>query len=344
MRAPSAWIDVVPPELCSQEDKHAVAHLLANLPPCSRDIGLEADLSRPAHLYAVGLAIKRDDECTRTLLPGGKDFRLHKLAVRSAVWRRLSAFVLAWLHLRARALGSRVPFFFLEFDHRPNWEYAPCTFVALDWPLAELEPRFRQQAPLAVPGFQAVLELLVLLGNRAQPLEVARLVQCWQQLPEGGVWSHVGVLSSRPGAGRRVSLLLPRGAVAAYLERVVPTANSARVGQILQRYATFCHCDTGGKRVQLELDVGETFSGRVGLSLLPNESGGWPALLGVLVRDGLCDPRAAQAAMSWSRGTLTPGGDGSSSVRYLSHVKLVVQGMHPTSAKLYMGLRHPPSW
>lgn len=337
----SAWIDAVPPEFCSQEEKHAVAHLLANLPPCSRDIGLEADLGHPGNLYAVGLAITRDDERTSALLPTGRDLRLHKLALRSATWRRLSVFVLAWLHLQARSLGPRVPFVFLEFDRAPTWQNAPCIFMALDWPLAELEPQFRQQAPFAVPGFQVVLQLLTLLGDRAAGEQAHCLARCWRQLPEGGVWSHVGVLTSRPQVGRRVSLLLPRGSVATYLERVAPAVDSGPIVQLLERYGAVCHFDRVGKRVQLELDVGEHVSAKVGLSLVPKQPEGWRPLLDALVRDGLCEPRCATAALSWEEGAIRPLAGGRGLVPYLSHAKLVVHGERAMVPKLYLGLRDP---
>lgn len=333
------WIDTIPDPLCAPEHKREVARLLAEVPCCSRDIGLECGLVRPGKLYAVGMAVTKNAEATRTLLPRTKDLRLHRLAMRAIVWRRLSAFVLAWLYIETRAFGQRVPFLFLEFDYAPNWHNTPCIFVALDWPLAELEPRFRQQAPFAVPGFQMILQLLILLGRRATAKEARCLALCWQELPDGGAWSHVGVLTSRPAAGHRMSILLPRAAVKSYLERVAPESDFTCIPGLLDRYASLCHFRTPSSRVQLELDVGQQVSGKIGVSLLPREPGAWPQLLDLLVRDGLCDMRCAAAAKSWQRGSDVAQDDADACLPYLSHAKLLVHGHRAVGAKLYFGLR-----
>ncbi|MCX8072486.1 MAG: hypothetical protein N3C12_08550 [Candidatus Binatia bacterium] len=289
------------------------------------------------------MAVTPQAPATRTLLPTGANLQLHRLALRFACWRRLSAFILLWLQRDQTALRARVPFLFLEFDRGRNWEAQPGVFLALDWPLAELEPALRQNA-FAVPGFQFILRLLSLLGRRATAEEASQLARVWQELPEGGVWAHAGVLTSRPAAGHRVSLLLPASAAPGYLQRVAPGANTAAIAALIERYARVTCFGSGAQRAQLDMDVAHTVSPRIGLTLLPPAAGDWLDLLAALVRDGLCHQRCAEAAQHWVH---QPLGDDPDDVHvgrpYLSHLKVVVHGNHPLTAKLYLGARSPRS-
>ncbi|GIW43878.1 MAG: hypothetical protein KatS3mg077_1160 [Candidatus Binatia bacterium] len=341
MGVAASWTAWIPSTLCALEAKRSIEQLFELLPDCSNDVGLECALAEPGILHGVGLAITQKDPATRNLLPTTADLRLHRLAIRSATWRRLSAWILLWLFGNSRALRQRVPFLFLEFDPGANWENAPAIFVALDWPLEELHPELRQQAPFAVPGFQLILQVLALLGRRARGAEPHQLARCWQALPEGGAWAHVGVFSSRPRAGPRISMLVPRAGVAEYLSRIAPGVDGAALEATIERFAAHCQSDHPNQRVPIDLDVGENVAPRIGIALLPTRPEGWSGLFDALVQAGLCHRLCAGAALAWKDQGTVATTTGRFLSPYLSHVKLVIEGASkPIGSKLYFGIRN----
>lgn len=262
------------------------------------------------------------------------------LAPRSWFWSRISLFLRLWSRPRPHPLGDRIPYFFLEFDRAPGWEHTPCIFLALDWPLAELDPRFRRQAPLAVPGFRFLLELMALFGHPARGAVTHQLARCWRELPAGGIWAHLGILASRPNAGYRLSLLLPQHSLREYLTHIAPHVDCASFVSFIDRYAATPGCQILRDRLQLDIDVSERVAERMGVSLLPTEPNGWPPLLAALVEDGLFSRRFAEGALSWAdSGASFPLLSEEQGLPYLSHVKVVTKPTQPLAAKLYFGFR-----
>lgn len=330
----------VPAVLCPAEEYAYLLAFLAELPPCAQSVGLECGLQTVGDVQATGIGVARDHAGAHALVPAPGNPRLLQLARRFPAWRPLIEFAVVWVCDLSTAVRRRVPFLFLEFDRAgEEWSTVPCTFVALDWPLAELDARFRQQAPLALPGFTSIVQILARLGTRPTSDQVRQLARCLQLLPAGGVWAHVGVLAGRAVGDPRMSLLVPARAVAAYLSAVSRTADDNGAALVLERYARTCHFGRGPQRVQVDFDVGEQTATRVGLSLLPGEPAGWHGLFAQLVADGLADERCAAAALDWQRASLEehpPSGQ-----RFLSHVKVVLQKGAAPSAKLYFGVAEP---
>lgn len=334
VRAVSPHLDEV---LVSERDLERLLAIAVRLPACALSVGFECRLSTPGPVD-LGASVSLGDGGAQVLAGRVVDPALALAVAADASWRHLHEFAAEWT-MPATPLVTRVPFLFLEFDADAPVDPVPvpAVFLGLDWPLEELSP---SGSALAREGLRAVLDLSERL--RGQPLDVdarRRAEQCVAMLPQGGVLLHAGVMLSRPGRRLRLSAVVPRARVTAYLRDIGRADGPSGVAAALERYAGLGGFPHPASHVQLDFEP-EGVDERLGVTLRPARSDQWPDLLQLLVDDGLCEGPRRDGLLRWS-GASVERLDSEVPrwvvLRAIEHVKLVCKAERTVAAKAYFG-------
>jgi hypothetical protein len=264
------------------------------------------------------------------------DSQLDRATEADARWRRLRDFAHGWSDPDS-PLATRIPFLFLELDTGGLGDGVPVpsVFLGLDWLLTELSERVEARA-----GLEAVLDAAGALRNESLDVATAQTARtCFDDLPTGGVLLHAGVMLSRAGESLRLSALVPRTHVAVYLPTIGRRDSLAALMSAIERYAGLGGFPHPGSHVQLDFDPASEDT-RIGLTLRPDDYRMWPALLRLLVDDGLCEPARAEGLLRWSGVSIERelfNGAASPVMRTIEHIKVVCQSGRVLAAKAYFG-------
>jgi hypothetical protein len=261
-------------------------------------------------------------------------------------WLRLHRFGRRWA--AESEWQMRVPFVFLELDcDAPESPLpVPSVFLGLDWPTNEMTAEARrpgrEQSHDRTPGLATAREMLTLLRRDPVPPAVdALLARCFALVPDGGLVLHLAVMLGRASEAVRLSLLLPRTQLFAYLSAIGWAEGLPALERLIRLLAPVT--DLAGGRVQIDLDLGNGLGSAAGLMLQPHPGRGWIALFEALVDDDLCEPGRRDAVLAWpgisSLPAMASTGGPTHLERHIAHAKITCGAGVETRAKAYLGVR-----
>lgn len=265
------------------------------------------------------------------------------------VWRRLFDFAALWC-TSSSVLCSNVRNVWLEFDlvDPPPTIPIPNILFGSEHIRAD-EPR-EWLTQTALP---------LLAGSSIPRTLNENLETCIQALPPGTRVFQIGMMFAREVALIRICIRGLRGdQIPNYLDQVGWPGASEELEQTLDTLAPLVD------RIDLDLDVGEQVSPKIGLECsfqdkpLPAQEPRWFAFLDYLVDRGLCLESKREALLAypgvadeWSRRKVYPAGLLTLSAllnprlisafsRELHHIKITFRDGHPLEAKAYLSARH----
>jgi hypothetical protein len=254
-------------------------------------------------------------------------------ALRShPAWVSIARFARAWRDER-RPLGGYIPFIGLEFDlpDEPPMAPVPSVFALLDWPIAAGTRH-------AAPGAEAAAQEALSIFCEPPPpsLTRSRLAACFRHLDPHSRVLSVGAMLGRTGAVR-VFAAVPREGFGDYLRRCEWPGDASAVACVVDRFAKHF----AGDVVQVQMDVGPTLGGRLGIewSYLhdPDAAGRWEALTQDLAATHLVTRPKRERLLAWP-GSSAPSGAPFVFRRDISHLKLVLDGARPVEVKAYVAI------
>lgn len=271
------------------------------------------------------------------------------------IWRRIAAFARAWNDPQS-PLHETVAGMWLEFDmdEQPPAVPVPSVFIGSDHlrlnegPAGDSEEMPSHCAWLtgtAMPLLNGASE------NAARDRMIARSVNA---LPASARIFQFGWMLSRPGAPARLCIRgISPDEIVEYLRAI------GRRGALVDLEVQLAILSEQAGRIDLDLDVAEEVSPKVGLECYPKAGAAASAqLVNWLAQHGYCSDSKAAALKSWAGlahekrwSGEWPGGLLAASsflrgrahsvfVRWLHHVKIVYEPGQAPRAKAYLGARH----
>jgi hypothetical protein len=342
---------LVPAALAGCAAVQALTELATSVPQYADTFGFEARLTDHDGFVDLGLALAPVSAVRQLLENSETDRNFEHAIATDERWRRLREFARRWTHSGSSWL-VRVPFLFLEYDaDGPRAPVSvPSVFVGLDWRLDELTAEARSQGRggdwLASPGFDDAIEIARIL--RREPLlstQHVLLARSFATLPDNALVLHLGIMLGRAGEGVRLSVIVPRNDIRAYLSELGWNAGLDQLDRTLDLFAP--HADFS-PAVQIDFDVSDAIGSAIGLTLQPADPSRWPDLLDALVTQHLCTKPKRDALLAWPGRSVaeieTTDGCTEAYVleRDLSHAKVTVTPHTTTKAKAYFGVTPRP--
>jgi hypothetical protein len=344
----------VAPDLISLEAMSHIRQIAGRFPGALTDFfGFECPLGTVAPA-ADFLVCAKSSEGGREILAGERPGReIPDAFRRHPVWRRIRAFANEW-HDSGSPLFDGVHNIWVEFDIKrsPDPIPAPSVFLGsndLRPPASanrdEMPPRCEWLTGAALP---------LLMGSAVDPAVERQIARCLNLLPPEAFVFQVGVMLARASEIVRLCVRGIRSEqIAPYLESLSWTGSRAALEDLLTQFGPL----TG--RIDLDLDVADRIMPKIGLECYPQMSRAATAqLLDRLVASGLAVPAKAQGVTAYrgmAHERLTPerwplellalsgifeGRLHSAFVRWLHHVKIVLQPDVPLEAKAYLAVLH----
>lgn len=264
-------------------------------------------------------------------------------------WQQVRAFARSWLHADS-PLDGQIVNTWLEFDvdAADGAGRAPSVFFGT--------PELPSGTP-AITQLPLVRAGLALLAPAAVADERdAALTRFFAALPDGARVFQVGVMLARPAAVVRLCVRgVPRGDLIDLLHALAWPGATTAVAELLGGVAR------SAERIDVDVDLGTAVGAKLGLECYFGSDlatgARLRAMLGALVEAGLCTADKADALVAYSgldsqdRAANWPmhlralaaeaGADITSCLlRWVHHVKLVLEAGQPTSAKAYLALEH----
>jgi predicted secreted hydrolase len=268
-------------------------------------------------------------------------------------WMRLYQFCAAWAD-DATPLHDAVRDIWLEFDLDERAASSP---EALGAPIPSVFFGFYPKFP-ASERFAAInFALPLLLGMELPPLLHDSLWRGFENMPEGAVVSHIGVMLSRAVGALRVNVQhIGLGQIEPYLTQLGWQPSLRGFAPSLERVYELV------EHVTLCLDIGATIYPRLGLECasnsVPDRVADLTPLIDDLVERKLCTPQKHDALLHWegvtsptttnlpwperliTRSLTEPPESFTIIGRRLSHIKLSFTSGRPVEAKGYIGFGH----
>lgn len=310
-------VESIPASLGSPEHIERIASLLPFVPQPVTSFGFECRLAEGSQAIDFGVSLAA---------ASGGPAALAAASHGDPRWRDIAAFGARWLDPRSKSRRS-VPFVFLEYDADSAAKAVaiPSVFAALDSSIRQTDRR-RELA--------AAREVATALHGGVLPLPVSSQLEiCFETLPRGGRVLHVAMMTGRPAASVRLSVLLPPESASAYFAALGARGAAENVAALLS-------CALGARGdAQIDFDLGPPFGSRVGLGIAPTRRADWPSLLDEAVRLGLCHRAKANSLLDWPALEIVEcdGGGWTLLRRELSHLKVASDATGSIEAKAYLG-------
>jgi hypothetical protein len=260
-------------------------------------------------------------------------------------WQRIRALAAEWNNPQS-PLYDAVSGLWLEFDmeDRPIAIPVPSVFIGSN--------HLRRNAQCS---WLTSLVSPILNGPSATGDEQRQTIaRCLEALPPSAHIFQAGWMLSRPGSPMRLCVRgLATGEIAGFLRAIGCETGTGGIGMLVDSLSPLV------ERIDLDLDVAGQVLPKVGLEFYPAmDPAAVARLTAWLTGAGYCIPEKASALQNWfglahekrhtgiwPRGLLTAsqflrGRAHSTFLRWLHHVKIVMEPDRPPRAKAYLGVRH----
>lgn len=350
----------VPAHLVSKSSFPRIRNLVTRLPGCLAftPFGFECPLGDDAAEADFLFTLLKINSGPAILSGQQKGHNFDTSLLRIPQWRRVRRFGELWADPREPSFAG-IDDVWMEFDiasvsaaHDVN---APSIFFGPFW-------SFRKPG-LILPGADEAAQFLVTAFvhlNDRWPAEasIRNWKHCLEILPCMGILFQVGFMIARPDSNmlRMVVAVDDANTLKTFLNGVGWPGDFRNLEPVLENLSSF------GLSFSLNLDVGETISGKIGIEcrfprrLAPTQEPRWFTFLDYLTGEGLCRPEKRNALLQYS-GCIETDMHAcpiplrkmasrhfplyrSFFVRIISHVKLVLDVSGEWKAKAYLGIKH----
>ena len=276
---------------------------------------------------------------------------VRSLAASSPAWQSITTLCDQWLAEPASApFRQAMDSIWLEFDTSQQTEHQiepGILFASMEMSANQVQDQTQAQTIWAT--------LAALCPSKVHSPEfVFHMEKIMKSLPPNGRIYAIGDMAGRQSAYTRIAIArISNTAVIPFLQNINWPGDFSQVANVLEQIKPFSNT------VSLDLDVGRTIGGTLGLELVNRhrfDRQWWQQLFTFLVQNELCTAEKSSALLQW------PGHSNETDnralwpnnllptahlevpircflVRFINHVKLVCKPDMPLTAKAYIALR-----
>ena len=305
------------------EDFARVAHLFPARASSFYTSFFEVFPSSITSFYGYEISLGKDDDLPDLLLCIHKPKELLNLInehqplfeKNNNFFERLQKFAFQWNHQKQRQVSN----VWLEYDFEEmvGGNYVPNFFIG---PAKNLHP----------------MEVLLVVNelfhtSRTEKEAYRNLLTCYRNLPKGAWISQIGRMAAREESNLRLFIQdLPKGSIPEFLDAINYT------GVLNEKMFSWLDLvNQVGNKVDLDLDVSSEVAAKMGVEVYCNTMEGASKLLRELFKQGYCtESKFEKLSNHFSLISISRN---QKRHHFLSHFKLVYDGVNAFAAKVYLG-------